>query len=65
MNPGGLLWHLKLNEAGILICGNTLFRRHRFPAEVIARAAWLYPRFLLSPRMVEDLLAAREIIVTH
>lgn len=42
-----------------------LYHRHRFPAEVIAHAVWLYFRFPLSLRMVEDLLAARGIIVTH
>ena len=42
-----------------------LCRRHRFPAEVIAYAVWLYFRFPLSLRMVEDLLAARGIIVSH
>jgi len=44
---------------------NPLYRRHRFPAEVIAQAVWLYLRFPLSLRMVEDLLAARGIIVSH
>jgi len=42
-----------------------LYRRHRFPAEVIAHAVWLYFRFPLSLRMVEDMLAARGIMVTH
>lgn len=42
-----------------------LYRRHRFPAEVIAHAVWLYFRFPLSLRMVEDMLAARGIIVSH
>ena len=42
-----------------------LYRRHRFPAEVIAHAVWLYFRFPLSLRMVEDLLAARGINVSH
>jgi len=36
-----------------------LYRRHRFAAEVIAHAVWLYFRFPMSLRMVEDLLAAR------
>jgi putative transposase len=40
-----------------------LYRRHRFPAEVIAHPVWRYLRFPLSLRMVEDLLAARGIIV--
>ncbi|MBB3387192.1 putative transposase, partial [Rhizobium sp. BK609] len=30
------------------------YRRHRFPAEIIAHAVWLYYRFLLSLRDVED-----------
>jgi putative transposase len=38
-----------------------LYRRHRFPAEMIGHAVWLYLRFPLSLRMVEDLLAARGI----
>jgi putative transposase len=42
-----------------------LYRRHRFPPEVIAHAIWLYFRFPLSLRMVEDMLAARSIIVSH
>ncbi|MUZ61117.1 IS6 family transposase, partial [Agrobacterium vitis] len=29
-----------------------LYRRHRFPADVIAHAVWLYFRFPLSLRMV-------------
>ena len=42
-----------------------LYRRHRFPAEVISYAVWLYYRFPLSLRMVEEMLAARGIIVSH
>ena len=40
-------------------------RGYRFPAEVIQQAVWLYFRFPPSLRMVEDLLAARGIIVSH
>ena len=36
---------------------------YRFPAEVISQAVWLYFRFPLSLRMVEEMLAARGIIV--
>jgi putative transposase len=42
-----------------------LYRRHRYPAEIIAEAVWLYFRFPLSFRMVEDMLAYRGILVTH
>ncbi len=35
-----------------------LYKRHRFPGEVISHAVWLYFRFLLSYRDVEEVLAA-------
>ena len=38
---------------------------HRFPAEVISQAVWLYFRFPLSLRMVEEMMAARGIVVSH
>ena len=37
----------------------------RFPKEIIAFAVWLYFRFPLSLRMVEEMLAARGIEVTY
>jgi len=36
---------------------------YRFPAEVVSHAVWLYFRFPLSLRMVDELLAARCIMV--
>ena len=38
---------------------------YRFPAEIISHAVWLYFRFPLSLRMVDELLAARGIVVSH
>src|SRR6187402_2992327 len=38
---------------------------YRFPPEVISHAVWLYFRFPLSLRMVEEMLAARGITVSH
>jgi putative transposase len=38
---------------------------YRFPAEVISYAVWLYFRFPLSLRMVEEMLAARGVVVSH
>ena len=38
---------------------------HRFPPEIISHAVWLYFRFPLSLRMVEEMLAARGIVVSH
>jgi transposase-like protein len=41
------------------------FKRHRFPADVIRHAVWLYLRFTLSLREVEEMLAARGIEVSY
>jgi len=41
------------------------YKRHRFPAEVIRHAVWLYFRFTLSFRDVEELLAQRGIEVSY
>ncbi len=41
------------------------YRGHRFPAEIIGHAVWLYHRFCLSFRDVEDLLAQRGITVSY
>ena len=41
------------------------YRGYRFPPEVIAHAVWLYFRFHLSFRDVEELLAERGIIVSY
>ena len=42
-----------------------LYSGHRYPAAVIAQAVWLYFRFPLSLRMVEEMLAERGIVVSH
>lgn len=41
------------------------FKRHRFPADVIRQAVWLYFRFTLSIRDVEELLVQRGIEVSR
>jgi putative transposase len=41
------------------------YQRHRFPSEIISHAVWLYHRFWLSFREVEELLAERGITVTY
>lgn len=42
-----------------------LYRRHRFPAEVISCAVSHYFRLPLSLQMVEEMLAVRGIVVSH
>jgi putative transposase len=41
------------------------YTHHRFPAEIISHGIWLYYRFCLSYRDVEELLFARGVIVTY
>ena len=41
------------------------FKRHRFPADVIRHTVWLYFRFSLSFRDVEELLAQRGVDVSY
>jgi putative transposase len=41
------------------------YRGYRFPPEIIQHAIWLYLRFALSFRDIEDLLAERGIILSH
>src|SRR5712671_4028319 len=41
------------------------YRRHRFPPTIIQHAIWLYLRFTLSYRDVEELLAERRLDVSY
>jgi putative transposase len=41
------------------------YKRHRFPPEIIAHAVWLYLRFPLSLRLVEEMLLERGIVVSY
>jgi len=43
----------------------SLYAGHRFPPELISYTVWLYYRFPLSLRMVEEMLAFRGIEVSH
>jgi putative transposase len=42
-----------------------LYKRHRFPAEIISHCVWLYYRFSLSYRDVEELMADRGVTLSH
>ena len=41
------------------------YKNHRFPGEIISHGVWLYSRFTLSYRDVQELLCARGIAVSH
>ena len=41
------------------------YKNHRFPCEIISHGVWLYYRFTLSYRDVEELLFVRGVTVSH
>jgi putative transposase len=41
------------------------YKRHRFPTEIISHAVWLYFRFCLSYRDVEEMMAERGVTLTY
>ena len=43
----------------------SLYRKHRFPPGIITNAVWLYHRFSLSFREVEECLAVRGVTVSY
>jgi len=43
----------------------SLYHRHRFPAEIISLCVWLYFRFALSFRDVEEMLTMRGVTVSY
>jgi putative transposase len=43
----------------------TRYKNHRFPIEIVSHAVWLYFRFCLSFRDVEEILLEHGVIVTY
>ena len=41
------------------------YKRHRYPAEIIAHTVWLYFTFSLSFRDVEELMATRRVSLSY
>jgi transposase-like protein len=58
----GFVWHTRpMNPSSIA----NLYKRHRFPAEMITHFVWLYFRFCLSYRDVEELMSERGVVLTY
>jgi putative transposase len=45
--------------------GSLLYKGHRFPVEIIAHCVWLYHRFPLSLREVQEMMAQRGVSVSY
>jgi putative transposase len=56
---------LLLRHTSLMRSAVSLYHRHRFPAEIISHCVWLYFRFPLSFRDVEEMLAMRGVALTY
>jgi putative transposase len=54
-----------VDKFGVMTTQNADYRGYRFPPEIISYAVWLYHRFCLSFRDVEELLANRGVTVSY
>jgi len=64
-NPKGIVKLSGVWQTGVMKNQSPSYRGFRFPSEIISHAVWLYHRFCLSFREVEELLAERGITVTY
>src|SRR5215471_5365611 len=54
-----------MRHTSVMRTSVSLYRRHRFPAEIISHCVWLYFRFALSFRDIEEMLAMRGVCLTY
>jgi len=59
--PVDLSWRDLLTGA----VSSSLYKGHRYPVEIISHCVWLYFRFPLSYREVEEMMMARGVLVTY
>jgi len=52
-------------DSYVMNTSRNMYKRYRFPVEIIQYAVWVYYRFNLSHRDVEDLLAERGVLVSY
>jgi putative transposase len=63
MIGGSSAW--RVEGAGLVCTGAPSYKGFRFPAEIINHCVWLYYRFPLSFREVEEMMLQRGIVVSH
>src|SRR5260221_230373 len=56
---------LFMRHTALMHTSTSLYHRHRFPGEIISHCVWLYFRFTLSFRDVEEMLAMRGVALTY
>src|SRR5947209_12487749 len=63
MIGGSSAWWVE--GAGLVGTGAPSYRGFRYPVEIISHGVWLYYRFPLSLREVEEMMLARGVTVSH
>jgi putative transposase len=61
----GVGWELLQVEHPGVVDAASLYKGYRYPVEIISHCVWLYHRFPLSYREVEEMMAARGVIVSY
>ena len=54
-----------MRHTALMRTSASLYHRHRFPTEIISHCVWLYLRFALSFRDVEEMLAMRGVALSY
>jgi putative transposase len=54
-----------MRHTALMSTSASLYHRHRFPTEIISHCVWLYFRFALSSRDVEEMLAMRGVSLSY
>ena len=60
-----IFWLVVPGRGSLVPSAPPSYKGHRYPAEVIAHCVWLYFRFPLSFREVEELMLERGVIVSY
>jgi transposase-like protein len=55
----------RVNGVRSLNADAVFYRGFRYPAEIISHCVWLYHRFPLSFREIEEMMLARGVVVSH
>jgi putative transposase len=54
-----------VNQHGFVDAMPSLYKGHRYPVEIISHCVWLYHRFPLSLRNVQEMMAERGVVVSY
>src|SRR6476660_7271713 len=54
-----------LPRSVVVTAASSSYKGHRYPPEIISHCVWLYHRFPLSFREVEEMMLERGIVVSH